>query len=94
MKESIRMSQHIQPKEVLSPIIGDLYMLSHCRPANRNSEIQTGSILVNEMSQPWESKPGFVYNKRTYALCLISSNVLTCVTERSWRQQTLWNKQN
>lgn len=56
MKESIRMSQHIQPKEVLSPIIGDLYMLSHCRPAERNLEIQTESILVNEMLQPWELK--------------------------------------
>lgn len=61
MKESIRMSQHIQPKEVLSPIIGDLYMLSHCRPAERiqRTEIQTESILVNEMSQPWELKALF-----------------------------------
>lgn len=50
------MSQHIQPKEVLSPIIGDLYMLSHCRPVERNLEIQTESILVNEMLQPWELK--------------------------------------
>jgi len=50
------MSQHIQPKEVLSPIIGDLYMLSHCRPAERNLEIQIESIFVNEMSKPWDLK--------------------------------------
>lgn len=40
------------------------------------------------------SNPSFVYNEHTYALCLVASNVLTCIAEGSWRQQALRNKQN
>lgn len=61
--------------------------LQTCRKEFRNTE----SILV-KCHYHGSSKPSFVYNKHTYALCLISSNVLTCITECSWRQQTLWNK--
>lgn len=38
------------------------------------------------------AKLSFICPLLTYALFLITSNVLTCITECSWGQQALWNK--
>lgn len=83
MKESIRMSQHIQPKEVLSPIIGDLYMLSHCSPAGRNWEMQSESISASEMSSPGELK-AWLCLPQTH-LCPVPHSE-QCIDLHNWRQ--------